>query len=196
MNHELSSGQGGTPMRQYHPLFEEFGVVAVFSGHSEMFERSFVDVDGDGVGVQYYDVGISGDGLRGEIQDENGDPLEYNRFSQWSADQNEPELWREINGVLQMIDGGKHYGHLEVNVENIGDDGLAKITFTPVYNFPLLDSSYNLLGTERRIYGDEITVLASASGPVATTPEPGTVAALALVGLSAFGLKRPRRRSA
>ncbi|MEL6327797.1 MAG: fibronectin type III domain-containing protein, partial [Cyanobacteria bacterium J06626_23] len=86
MNHELSSGQGGTPMRQYHPLFEEFGVTAVFSGHSEMFERSFVDEDGDGIGVQYYDVGISGDGLRGEVQDENGDPLEYNAFSQWSAD--------------------------------------------------------------------------------------------------------------
>jgi hypothetical protein len=36
-------------MRAYHALFERYGVVAVLSGHSEMFERSFVDEDGDGV---------------------------------------------------------------------------------------------------------------------------------------------------
>lgn len=190
MNHELSSGQGGTPLRQYHPLFEEYGVVAVFSGHSEMFERSFVDEDGDGNGVQYYDVGISGDGLRGEIQDENGDPLNYNPFSQWSADQDEPELWQEINGVLQIVDGGKHYGHLEVNVENLAEAGLSRIAFTPVYNFPVLDSDYGLLGTERRVYGDEVTLLVGADGRIVAVPEPGGVAALVLFGLSALGLKR------
>lgn len=190
MNHELSSGQGGTPMRQYHPLFEEYGVVAVFSGHSEMFERSFVDEDGDGTGVQYYDVGISGDGLRGEIQDENGDPLKYNPFSQWTADQNAPELWQEVDGALQLVDGGKHYGHLEVNVEKLAEEGLSRVAFTPVYNFPLLDSDYALLGTERRIYGDEITLLVGADGRVVAVPEPGTVAGLVLVGLCAIGLRR------
>ncbi|WP_240759028.1 purple acid phosphatase family protein, partial [Phytoactinopolyspora endophytica] len=69
MYHELTSGQGGTPMRQYHSLFEQYGVAAVLSGHSEMFERSFVDSDDDGVGVHYYDVGVAGDGLRGERRD-------------------------------------------------------------------------------------------------------------------------------
>ena len=45
-------------MRQYSEMFEEYGVAAVFSGHSEMFERSFVDGDGDG------NVDGNGDGWR------------------------------------------------------------------------------------------------------------------------------------
>ncbi|MGK7890939.1 MAG: metallophosphoesterase [Leptolyngbyaceae cyanobacterium] len=164
MNHENSSGQGGTPMRQYQPLFEQYGVVAVFSGHSEMFERSFVDEDGDGLGVYYYDVGVAGDGMRGQRTDANGDLLGYNAFSQWTADQSEPELWAEVDGVLQNITGGKHYGHLEVNVQRLGDDGGAEITFTPVYSFPILDSNYELIDTERRVYGDEITLQVNADG--------------------------------
>ena len=156
MNHEDSSGQGGTPLRQYQPLFEEYGVVAVFSGHSEMFERSFVDEDGDGEGVYYYDVGVAGDGMRGQRTDEDGNLLSYNQFSQWTADQDEPELWQEVDGVLQNVSGGKHYGHLEVNLENLGDE--TRITFTPVYSFPVLDENYNLIDTERRVYGDEIVI--------------------------------------
>ncbi|WP_050977350.1 metallophosphoesterase family protein [Nitritalea halalkaliphila] len=66
MNHVLSSGQGGTPMQVYHPLFEAHGVIAVFSGHSELFERSFVQENPGSRGVHYYDVGVAGDGLRGE----------------------------------------------------------------------------------------------------------------------------------
>ena len=190
MNHEFSSGQGGTPLRQYHPLFEEFGVLAVFSGHSEMFERSFVDEDGDGLGVQYYDVGVAGDGLRGAIRNEDDTPLGYNPFSQWTADQDEPELWQEVDGTLQLVSGGKHYGHLEVNINRL-EDGLSEVTFTPVYSFPLLDSDYDVLGAERRVYGDEITLLAGADGLATPVPEPGTLAALAaLASVSAVGLKR------
>lgn len=158
MNHEDSSGQGGTPMRQYQPLFEGYDVVAVFSGHSEMFERSFVDEDNDGEGVYYYDVGVAGDGMRGERTDEEGNLLSYNPFSQWTADQSEPELWQEVDGVLQNVAGGKHYGHLEVNLENLGDENGAQITFTPVYSFPVLDANYELVDTERRVYGDEIVI--------------------------------------
>ncbi|MBE9059771.1 metallophosphoesterase [cf. Phormidesmis sp. LEGE 11477] len=158
MNHEDSSGQGGTPMRQYQTLFEEYGVVAVFSGHSEMFERSFVDEDNDGEGVYYYDVGVAGDGMRGERTDEDGNLLGYNSFSQWTADQSEPELWQEVDGVLQNVAGGKHYGHLEVNLENLGEENGAQITFTPVYSFPVLDTNYDLVDTERRVYGDEIVI--------------------------------------
>ena len=33
-----------------------------------------------------------------------------------------------------------------------------RITFTPVYSFPLLDANYNLIDTERRVYGDEIVI--------------------------------------
>ncbi|MEL7334522.1 MAG: metallophosphoesterase, partial [Cyanobacteria bacterium J06560_2] len=158
MNHEESSGQGGTPMRQYQALFEEYGVVAVFSGHSEMFERSFVDENNDGEGVYYYDVGVAGDGMRGERTDEDGNLLSYNPFSQWTADQSEPEQWQEVDGVLQNVEGGKHYGHLEVNLENLGEEKGTRVTFTPVYSFPILDSSYDLVDTERRVYGDEIVI--------------------------------------
>ncbi|WP_390622490.1 metallophosphoesterase [Vasconcelosia minhoensis] len=199
MNHEDSSGQGGTPLRQYHPLFEEYGVAAVFSGHSEMFERSFVDQNGDGIGVQYYDVGVAGDGLRGERRDDDGNLLNYNPFSQWTADQSEPEFWQEVDGVLQLIEGGKHYGHLEINVERLEDsrDAFARITLTPVQNFPILDSSYNLLRTEQRILGDEITLLTSIEGSVIPpVPEPGTAAGLLTLGLSAVGLRWKRARSA
>lgn len=170
MNHVDSSGQGGTPMRQYHPLFEEYGVAAVFSGHSEMFERSFVDEDGDGVGVHYYDVGVAGDGMRGERTDDEGNLLNYNQFSQWTADQSEPELWEEVDGVRQIVEGGKHYGHLEVNLERL-DDG-AEISFTPVYSFPILDANYEVVDTERRVYGDEITLQTNAEGVVVSAETP------------------------
>lgn len=191
MNHENSSGQGGTPMRKYHPLFEEYGVSAVFSGHSEMFERSFVDEDNDGIGVNYYDVGVAGDGLRGERTDENGNLLNYNEFGQWSADQDEPEFWQEVDGVLQLVEGGKHYGHLEVNIERLtGDENaLAKIMLTPVQVFPVLDSDYNLVRTERRVLGDEIVLFASADGLIKPVPEPGSIFGLLTVGLGLTGLK-------
>ncbi len=167
MNHEESSGQGGTPLRKYHALFEEYEVAAVFSGHSEMFERSFVDEDGDGIGVNYYDVGVAGDGMRGERQTDDGELLSYNQFSQWTADQSEPERWEEVDGVLQNVAGGKHYGHLEINLEQTGEGSAAEITLTPVYSFPILDSNYELVDTERRVYGDEITIRTNADGTLA-----------------------------
>ncbi|CEJ44243.1 Putative acid phosphatase (Uncharacterized protei n) [Umezakia ovalisporum] len=179
MNHTLSTGQAGTPMRQYHGLFEQYGVAGVLSGHSEMFERSFVDEDNDGIGVSYYDVGVSGDGLRGQKRDGSGVDkplLNYNEFSQWTADQNEPELWQEVDGVLQLVDGGKHYGHLEVNVERLNPAGgaSAKLVMSPVYNFPIFDSNYNPTNSskigDRRIYGDEIILLADTEGRIASEP--------------------------
>ena len=190
MDHVLSSGQGGTPMRQYHPLFERFGVVAVLCGHSELFERSFVDESGDGVGVHYYDVGVAGDGLRGELVDglRLDDPLlKYNPYSQWTADQHEPERWALVDGAIQLVEGGKHYGHLEVNVERLGlgedaqesdrrsrqsapghslEAPYARVTMTPVYVFPLFDEHYALVRTERRVYGDEVVLYVDRQGRV------------------------------
>jgi len=210
MNHADSSGQGGTPMRQYQSMFEEFGVSAVLSGHSEMFERSFVDENGDGVGVHHYDVGVSADGLRGarRLNAASGSDfydrelLNYNPFSQWTADQSAPEKWELVDGVLQLVDGGKHYGHLEVNVErllsatltdgagaNLDNVPFAKVTLTPVYNFPVLDSNYNLLRTERRVYGDEVVLILNAQGQV--IPEPATLGLIA--GATTLLLRRKRR---
>ncbi|WP_324650560.1 metallophosphoesterase family protein [Georgenia sp. H159] len=176
MNHEESSGQGGTPMRAYSGMLEEYGVAAVISGHSEMFERSYVDADGDGLGLNYYDVGVAGDGLRGE-RHENGnllsEPLlEYNPYRVWSADQSEPEVW---DGE-RLVDGGKHYGHLEVNVERSDVPGMAAtMTLTPVYSFPLLAEDLTVLGTERRTYDDEVVLAIGEDGTVldeAPTPTP------------------------
>lgn len=187
MNHLDTTGQGGTPMRVYHSLFEQAGVTAVFSGHSEMFERSYVDQDGDGVGVHYYDVGVSGDGLRGERRTSSGggftsqNLLNYNTFSQWTADQSEAEVWEVLgNGVTRLVDGGKHYGHLEVDVERLTsgplfDAGIAAmVTLTPVYVFPLLDENLGFVGTERRVYGDTRTVLID-SGGIIVVPEPASL---------------------
>ena len=77
-----------------------------------------------------------------------------------------------------------------MNLERHGKN--TEVTFTPVYSFPLLDSDYNVLGTERRVYNDEISLLLTPEGTVVPVPEPGSVSALALFGLSALGLrKRP-----
>lgn len=193
MNHALSTGQGGTPMRQYHPLFEQYGVAAVLSGHSEMFERSFVDENQDGIGVYYYDVGVSGDGLRGEKRNGSGlgDPLlSYNPFKQWSADQDAGEVWQKVGDTLQLVDGGKHYGHLEVNIERLAVDSnaYAAITFTPVYSFPILDDHYNVVRTERRVYNDSVVLRVDAGGRLLqSVPEPGLV--VGLLAIAGMGVR-------
>lgn len=163
INHELATGQGGIPMRILHPKFEEYGVIAVFAGHDELFERSFVDEDLDGQGVMYYDVGVAGDGMRGEKRNYLKNPLEllnYNSYKKWTADQNEAEEWDEGFANPVLIDGGKHYGHLEVNLTKVSENGkeYAKIDFSPVYIFPVLDQNYNLQSVERRVYDDEISL--------------------------------------
>lgn len=164
MNHELSTGQGGTPMRILHPLFEQYGVIAVLAGHDELFERSFVDEDGDGKGVQYYDVGVAGDGMRGVKRNWISNPLatlDYNEFSQWTADQKAPEQWNTSGSNPILTDGGKHYGHLEVNLKKVldGDKIFAQIDFEPVYVFPVMDQSYNLQRVERRVYNDKLRIM-------------------------------------
>jgi hypothetical protein len=143
-----SSGQAGIPMRQYTPHFAEHGVVAVFCGHNESFERSLVD------GVLFYDVGVAGDGLGRPLSREM--PIFENEYRQWVAHYDAPELW---NGS-QLVEGGRHYGHLEVDVVPLGN-GEYEITFTPVHIFPVTDENGRVTGFERRVYDDEITVLAS-----------------------------------
>ncbi|WP_144605034.1 T9SS type A sorting domain-containing protein [Algoriphagus algorifonticola] len=168
MNHELATGQGGTPLRVLHPLFEANGVIAVLAGHDELFERSLVDLDGDGKGVLYYDVGVAGDGMRGEKRNWLRNPLEllnYNPYKKWTADQNEPEQWDTSGSTPLLKDGGKHYGHLEVNLKKIQDGGktFAQIDFDPVYAFPVLNSNYDLERVERRVYGDSFRVMVELS---------------------------------
>ncbi|MCK6210055.1 metallophosphoesterase [Georgenia sp. EYE_87] len=174
-NHEHADNQSGVAMRVYSPLFEEYGVAAVISGHDEMFERSWVDEDGDGVGFHSYDVGVAADGLRGEqlVQDETGEyvPLRYNTRSEWTAAADEPETWEvDENGNPQLVDGGLHYGHLQMDLENTRCG--AEMTLSPVYLFPVLDENYDLVRTERRVYDDVVTVTLDDDGtPVAGATE-------------------------
>ena len=166
-NHEHPDNQSGTAMRAYTPMFEEHGVAAVISGHDEMFERSWVDEDGDGRGFHSYDVGVAADGLRGEklVKNAEGEyePLRFNSHSQWSAPADEPETWAEdANGVPQLVSGGLHYGHLQIDVANTAQG--AELTLTPVHIFPQLDSQYRLEKTERRAYDDVVRFAVGKDG--------------------------------
>ncbi|WP_368001426.1 metallophosphoesterase family protein [Micrococcus luteus] len=159
-NHEFPDDQSGVAMRVYTPLFEKYGVAVVISGHDEMFQRSWVDEDGDGVGFHSYDVGVAADGLRGEqyAKDASGQwkPVRFNTHMEWTANTHEPETWADVDGVRHLVDGGMHYGHLQIDLKRRGRE--AEMTLTPMYVFPILDDEYRLVRTERRAYDDVQTV--------------------------------------
>jgi len=147
----------GRPVQALTPLFMRYGVDAVFNGHDEMYEHSVVSgaevLPGGSEAahdIHFYDVGIGGDGLRGPVNDV---PNPYQVFI---ADSDAPEVWSP-QGVL--VAGGKHYGHLEVNV---GRDaaGSWQARLDPVYIFPLMQADGQVTGFERRVYDDSITLTA------------------------------------
>ncbi|MCX7397402.1 MAG: metallophosphoesterase family protein [Planctomycetales bacterium] len=147
------SGQAGIPMRVLLPLFMKYGVDLVFSGHDELLERSYVVGEeqlADGQmcphAIHFYDAGIGGDGLRGPSVGFD------NPHRQFLAHENAPEVWE--NG--RLISGGKHYGHLEVDVQP-GKDGKWSIEVTPVYAFPKVDEQGRVTW-ERRTYADVVRV--------------------------------------
>jgi len=139
---ENSSGQAGVPMRAYTPSFQHYGVAAVLCGHNETFERSLV---GD---LLFYDAGVAGDGL-GAPEDEK-DPRCANPWQQWISHKNDPELWKG----RQLVQGGRHYGHVEIDLvrEGRGWD----ITLTAVHTFPVNDENGTVTGFERREYSDVV----------------------------------------
>ena len=145
------------PLQALTPLFIRHGVDAVFGGHDEMYEHSLVtgtEVSPEGVerahGIHFYDVGIGGDGLRGPVTDVT------NSYRTFLAHSDAPEIYGE-DGVLS--DGGKHYGHLEVNVEqNVG--GIWQARMDAVYIFPVLTTDGRVTGFERRVYADTVTLTA------------------------------------
>ena len=102
--------------------------------------------DDAGNGVAGGDAGIGGDGLRGP-----SDGFD-NPHRQFLAHENSPEVWE--NGKL--ISGGKHYGHLEVNVQP-GPDGKWNIEATPVHAFPKIDEQGKITW-ERRAYADVVRI--------------------------------------
>ncbi len=152
---ENTDNQSGYPLRSLTDLFMRYGVDAVISGHDEIWERS--QIMGTEIipghpeeehTIQFYDVGTGGDGLRGP---ESG---LHNSFQRFSVHEDVPEIWQ--NGILR--DGGKHYGHLEIDIEPESIDKWNAI-LKPVYVFPLYDASEGLYaGYERRVYDDEIVI--------------------------------------
>lgn len=138
--------QSGVPMRIYSPLFEQNDVAAVFTGHDEMYEHSIVN------GIHYFDIGSAGDGLRGPVAGLT------NPYQVFLAHDDAPEVW----SGKQLLSGGKHYGHMEVNVTPLAGDQW-KVDMLPVYVFPLMDANGTITGWERRVYNDAVTL---------TVPEP------------------------
>jgi len=145
------------PLQSLTPLFMRYGVDAVFSGHDEMYEHSVVsgmevtpNGDQNAHDIHFYDVGIGGDGLRGPVGDV---PNPYRVFL---ADSDAPEVWSP-EGVL--IKGGKHYGHLEVNVSRDAG-GRWQASMDPVYIFPVMQADGSVSGFERRLYDDSVTLTA------------------------------------
>lgn len=170
MGNNHPDSQSGVPVRHLQPLFERYDVGIVISGHDEMFEASWVDEDSDGRGTFHWDVGVASDGLRADkrIKQEDGTyaPYNFNTHSIWSAQSDEPELWRtNANGVRHLVSGGKHYGHLEMEVAEFEptvvpagqapeiEGGIVPayvVTMTPVAAFPVLDDNYDVERVERR----------------------------------------------
>jgi len=146
--------QPGVPTRVLTNLFCRYGVDAVICGHDEMYEHSQVpgtETRPDGSTrahtLHVYDVGIGGDGLRGVY-------LVNNPYETFRAHVDAPEQY-DPSGVL--TNGGKHYGHLEVNV-GTNAQGIWEATLTPVYVFVSTNTAGVAQGFDRRTYDDEWTL--------------------------------------
>lgn len=141
--------QSGQPLRVLSPLFEKYGVAAVFCGHDEIYEHSLVN------GVHYFDVGMGGDGLRGPFNGEDGSSglPSSNPHQVFLAHLHAPEVWEG----RRLVSGGKHYGHMEVNVSK-NDDGSWQAVLTPVHVFPVMDANGKVIAWERRTYDDEVVL--------------------------------------
>ncbi|MBX3451725.1 MAG: metallophosphoesterase family protein [Planctomycetaceae bacterium] len=154
--HKNFSGQSGIAMRVLEPLFHRYGVDAVLSGHDEMLERSKtvgVEVLPDGTerahAIHFYDVGLAGDGLRGSSAGFD------NPARQFLAHDNSAEVWEG----RRLVSGGKHYGHLEINIAP-NREGIWQAIIAPVHNFPLMNGDGSVVGWERRQYDDVVTIRA------------------------------------
>ena len=163
--HGLPPGDGpgrdilsSQPLQLMTPLFIKHGVDAVFGGHDEMYEHSVVSgIEETAAGnkishdIHFFDVGIGGDGLRGPAKGV------LNPHQVFLAHTDAPEIYGP-DGVLK--DGGKHYGHLEVNVER-RTDGQWQAQLDAIYVFPLLDEHGRAVGFERRLYDDSHILIAN-----------------------------------
>lgn len=145
----------------------KYGVDGWLCGHDEMMEHSQIsgfETLPDGTTrpktLNIYDMGTAGDGLRGgQITKER------NAQEVWRAHVDAPEIY-DANG--RLVDGGKHYGHMEINVTT-NAQGRWRCTLTPVYIFVGLDANNRPSGFERREYDDVITL--DENGTIVTAAE-------------------------
>ncbi len=154
----------GAATRCFTNLVFKYGVDAWICGHDELYEHSQItgtETLPNGATrrhtVNIYDVGMGGDGLRGCRRCEKPNPYEVYR-----AHVDSPEIY-DANGTL--IDGGKHYGHLEVNVTT-NSVGLWTATLTPVYIFVSSNAVTGKLLFDRRTYPDEIVITNTPAIPI------------------------------
>ena len=153
------SGQSGIAMRSIVPLLMQYGVDAVFCGHDEMLEKSLLegkerinDTNEKSHSIFFYDAGIGGDGLRGPV-------LNFDNPSRvFLAHDDAMEVWLG----KRLISGGKHYGHLEVNVLP-NADGSWSATIDMVHAFPLTNEEGRVKGWERRLYPGSVSLEHSKS---------------------------------
>ena len=148
--------QSGVPMRVLTPLLRKYGVAALLCGHDEIYEHSVVD------GLHVYCIGSAGDGLRGPYRGKGGlykQDME-NPYQVFLAHDDAPEVW----DGRRLVSGGKHYGHMEVNVWLDEKVKLWRAEILPVYVFPLMDAEGKPTGWERRLYDDVVTLTAPVTG--------------------------------
>ena len=145
--------QTGRALRVLEPLFHKYGVDGWLCGHDEMMERSEIEgaetlPTGETVPHKFcvWDMSIAGDGLRGNVVYNNVNPKEKYR-----AHVNCPEVYED--GVL--VEGGKHYGHLEVTIDQT-EDGSWRATFDPVYIFYSKDKDGKTVYGGVRHYADKV----------------------------------------
>ncbi len=149
-NGENGEVLSGTPARSLVSLISKYGITAWICGHDEIYEHSVVTkLDGKEIApLHVYDVGFAGDGLRGKQRTSAPNPYEVFR-----AHKDAPEVWKD--GIL--VSGGKHYGHLEINI-NTNATGEWEATLTPAYIFVSTNNLGQATGFDRREYDDIVTL--------------------------------------
>ena len=153
----------GAATRCLTNLVFKYGVDAWICGHDELYEHSRLtgtETLPDGTTrvheLNVYDVGMGGDGLRGCNRTGRPNPYEVYR-----AHVDAPEVY-DANGTL--ISGGKHYGHMDVNVTT-NADGLWTATLTPTYVFVSSNTVTGRISFERRTYPDTVVITNSPPTP-------------------------------
>ena len=146
----------GAATRCLTNLVFKYGVDAWLCGHDELYEHSRLtgmETLPDGTmrrhELNVYDVGMGGDGLRGCNRTGRPNPYEVYR-----AHVDAPEVY-DANGTL--ISGGKHYGHMDVNVTT-NAEGVWTATLTPTYVFVSSNTVTGKISFERRTYPDVVVV--------------------------------------